>query len=97
MKQRRALLMSSIAVLFLSYVFSWVYRRELGIVKPMANLRYFYYVQSIPDCCYDHLTPRPPIDNLLYYFYFPLYKPYDVMQKIMTGERYDVHWSDRRD
>jgi uncharacterized protein YecT (DUF1311 family) len=82
-----------VLIILSAYLGSWLWRVKLGIARSTANLRYFYYVQSPGS--YDSSTPRPFIDNLFYYFYYPIYKPYYTLQKIMTGERYDVHWSDR--
>src|SRR5258706_496629 len=70
-----------------TYFSSWNFRRELGLVKPMANLRYFYFGGD----------PESVSDRALYWFYYPVYRPYLACQVIRYGERSDVHWSDRRD
>ena len=70
-----------------AYFSSWGFRRELGLVQPMANLRYFHF----------GVDPDTFSDRALYWFYYPAYRPYLTYQLIRYGERYDVHWSDRRD
>jgi len=67
-----------------AYVTTWCLRRELGIVKPMANLRYFYYGSE----------PCTLSDSILFWAYSPLYKTSLALQT-WRGDRVDVHWSDR--
>src|SRR5689334_11866153 len=79
-----------VVVVFLigaAYYASWSFRRELGLVHPMANLRYFHFGPA----------PETFLDRALYWFYYPVHRPYLSCQMIHDGERYDVHWSDRRD
>jgi hypothetical protein len=71
-------------VLAIVYLAGWHWRYEVGISKPMANLRYFY--------CGSH--PCTVSDSLLYWLYWPLYKQHLAQQKEEDG-RFDVHWSDR--
>jgi len=70
-----------------AYFSSWSFRRELGLIHPIANLRYFYFGAD----------PETLSDRALYWFYFPAYRPYLAYQMARYGERYNVHWSDRRD
>ena len=70
-----------------AYFSSWNFRRELGLVQPMANLRYFYFGAD----------PDTFSDCALYWFYYPAYRPYLAYQMIRYGQRYDIHWSDKRD
>ena len=70
-----------------AYFSSWSFRRELGLIHPMANLRYFYFGAD----------PEAFSDRALYWFYYPTYRPYLAYQMVRYGERYDVHWSDSRD
>jgi hypothetical protein len=75
------------AVLLITvYGASWSFRRELGLVHPMANLRYFYFGSE----------PGALSDRALYCFYLGAYGPHILIQTL-RGDRYDVQWSDRRD
>ena len=70
------------------YVLSWTFRKDLGFVHPMANLRYFYFGNS----------PDSTSDNALYLFYYPLYAAHLGFQgDPEIHGRSAVHWSDRRD
>ena len=85
---RRHRTVLAIGVLICAAYFStWSLRRELGLVHPMANLHYFYF-GGAPDALSD---------RVLYWFYYPAYRSHLAYQMIRHGERYDVHWSDRRD
>jgi hypothetical protein len=70
-----------IAALVLSvgalYFASWHYRRELGLIHPMANMVYYYYGGK----------PNGYSDRMFYWIYYPIYR---------CGDRYGIHWSDRR-
>ena len=56
-----------------AYLGSWTFRRELGIVRPAANLRYFYY----------HDDER--VDRALYILFWPCYRL--TPDWIHTGDR----------
>jgi len=69
------------------YAALWCFRYEVGLIRPMANLRYFYYGAG----------PGSFSDQALYWIYAPVYKPYRYWQKLWYGERFEVHWTDRQD
>jgi hypothetical protein len=70
---------------FAIYLGAWLFRREVGIVQPMANLRYFYYGAA----------PCSLSDSVLYWGFSPAYKPWLAIQRVRTGGYPDdVHWSD---
>ena len=49
-------------VLLAAYLGSWSLRRELGIIRPAANLAYFYY------------SDDERLDRALYVLYWPCYR-----------------------
>ena len=85
--RRRRIVLFAGLLLGVVYSSSWSFRRELGLVRPMANLRYF---------CFG-AEPDSSSDRALYWLYYPAYRPYLAYQMVRHGERYDVHWSDRRE
>ena len=49
-------------ILLAAYLGAWTWKAELGLVKPAAHLRYFYY----------HDDER--VDRALYILYWPCYR-----------------------
>ncbi len=86
LRRQRTLVLIGL-ILGAAYFSSWSLRRELGLAHPAANLRYFYFGTA----------PGTLSDRALYWFYYPAYRPYLTYQEHCYGERYDVHWRDRRD
>ena len=69
------------------YGLAWMIRDSIEIIRPMANLRYFYYGKK----------PGHWSDNALYVFFYPIYKVRYHLQSLKNAGHCDVHWSDRRE
>ena len=82
---RRALRIG-FAVAVIAYLSLWGVRREVGLVQPMANLRYFHFGTE----------PGSFSDRALYVLFLPVYGA-SLLAQSWRGDRDDVHWSDRRD
>ena len=83
MTRRSAVIVILLAIVP-AYGAGWWFRWGLGIVGPMANLRYFYYGAG----------PCTLSDSLLFWTYSPLYETWLGLQT-WQGDRFEVHWSDR--
>jgi hypothetical protein len=59
--RRHPVVVVSALLLIASYSASYRFRRQLGLVHPMANLAYYYY----------GARPNTLSDRALYWFYFP--------------------------
>ena len=70
-----------------AYFTSWNFRREIRLIHPMANLRYFYYGTD----------PDTISDKIFYWFYYPVYRPMLAMHNLRGGNLYEIHWSEGRD
>ena len=81
---RRWRTIAALGLFALSYMAVWQFRRELQIVRPMANLRYFYYGTA----------PCTLSDRLLYWVFYPPHRASIAIQDLSPG-RDDVHWSER--
>ena len=79
--------LSALVVLIAAYALLWYFRCEVGLIRPMANMRFFYYGTE----------PGSFSDRALYWIYAPVYKPHLYWQELWYGERLEVHWTDRRD
>jgi hypothetical protein len=81
-----SIIVIAVCVILSLYVGTWCFRKQIGVVQPMANLRYFCY------------SPGPETwqDRTLYVVYFPLYRTSIAIQDWGDEGRTDVHWSDRR-
>ncbi|MEO6036695.1 MAG: hypothetical protein ABIQ35_15700 [Verrucomicrobiota bacterium] len=69
---------------FSFYFLSYFYRWEIGLVKPSANLRYFYFSDS------------EPLEQVFYVTYYPLYRINYWFQK-QNGIPNEVYFSERTD
>ena len=85
--RRRGIALIVLLLLAAIYSASWSYRRKIGLIQPMANFRYFYFGSG----------PNRFSDRVLYWVYYPAYRPYLAWQWMRYGERFDIHWSDRAD
>jgi hypothetical protein len=83
---REAVFLAFIAVVAV-YAALWCFRHEVGLIRPMANMRYFCYGAEAGSFS----------DQALYWIYAPIYKPYLCGQMLWCGERFEVHWTDRQD
>jgi hypothetical protein len=83
----REVVLTALVAVVAVYAASWCLRHEVGLIRPMANLRYFHYGAEAGSFS----------DRALYWIYAPVYKPYLYWQELWYGERLEVHWTDRRD
>ncbi len=83
-RPRRAALWSGLIALAALYAGLWLGRRELEIVRPTANLQYFFYGAG----------PCTVSDSLLYWTFWPAYRTSLAVQDL-GGDRSEVHWSGR--
>jgi len=65
------------------YAGAWMLRREVGLVKPCANLRYFYY------------SDDEFIDRVAYGVFWPAMQIEYHVQGLQHGRRVDIHWRNR--
>jgi len=65
------------------YVGAWTLRRQVGLIRPCANLRYFYYA--------DHAA----VDEAGYAIFWPLMKLDQVLQRRRYGCLVELHFRDR--
>ncbi len=79
-------IVAALAGVFVCYCASWMMRHRLGVIHPMANLRYFYYGAA----------PGSRSDHILYALYWPAYG-LGVAAQDLQGDRREIHWSDRID
>ena len=81
--RRRWLIASGAALL---YFLPWFFRFEIRLIGPMANMRYYYFVDD-PDTC---------LDRGFYYLYWPMIRLSYLMDEWRYGERCCIHHADRR-
>lgn len=67
------------------YLGVWFLRIPFGIIRPAANLRYFFY--GAAPCTYS--------DSVLYWVFSPAYRASLAIEALRRGGRTMVHWSDR--
>jgi hypothetical protein len=87
-----------LSLVFLIYVFTWIFRWQIGLISPMANLRYFSYTKiTFSNNTYNNETKREGLDNFFYYLYYPLYSLNRWSNTQLKADDIEIHWSDRKD
>ena len=78
---RRTVVLLALIITYGAYVTAWSFRRETGLIRPTANLRYYYFVDE----------PDSSADRVLYVVYWPMVRLSYAGQRLSSGQRYDIH------
>ena len=84
-RRRWIIICSVVVILAVVWVGTWLLRWEIGLIRPTANLRYFYYAGGLGSFS----------DRCLYVLYYPLYAMSEGKRFREGVGRTSVHWSDR--